>query len=247
MKTLFVTGSGTELGKTLVTAALVHQLRRGGRSVRAVKPVISGYTAEQHPESDTGILLDSLGDAHTPATIGRVSPWRFAAPLSPDMAAARENTSIDFAALVGFCADCAAGPEDTLLIEGVGGVMAPLTDDKTVLDWMAVVGAPCIVVVGSYLGAISHTLTAVEAVRRRGVGIAGIVISESEESPAPVPETASAIGRFAPGVAIFEVPRLAGDAPWRDAPDLTSILADVSSSSREGVKRPSPGNGIDPV
>lgn len=227
MKTLFVTGSGTELGKTLVTAALAHQLRRSGQSVRAIKPIISGYTAEEHPESDTGILLDSLGEAHEPVAIERVSPWRFAAPLSPDMAAARENRSIDFAALVDFCADCAAGPEDTLLIEGVGGVMVPLTEDKTVLDWMAAVSAPCIVVVGSYLGTISHTLTAVEAVRQRGIGIAGIVISESEESPVPVPETAGAIARFAPGIPILAVPRLGGDTPWQDAPDLTSLLANA--------------------
>ena len=157
VKRLFVTGSGTGVGKTLVTAALAHQLSRAGKTVRAVKPVISGYTPATHRDSDTAVLLDSLGSDHSPEAIDRMSPFRFEAPLSPDMAAAREGRQLDFEALLHFCRDCAAGPEDILLIEGVGGVMVPLTRDKTVLDWIEAIDAPCLLVAGSYLGTISHT------------------------------------------------------------------------------------------
>lgn len=224
MKRLFVTGSGTGVGKTLVTAVLAHQLRRAGKVVRAVKPVISGYTRETHRDSDTALLLDSLGEAHVDDAIERISPFRFVAPLSPDMAAAREGRELDFDSLLDFCRACAEGPEDALLIEGVGGVMVPLTRDKTVLDWIASVGAPCLLVVGSYLGTISHTLTATAALRQRGVALAGLVISESEESPVPPAETLETIQRFAAGVPIAIVPRIPGSAPWRDAPDLTFLL-----------------------
>ena len=224
MKRLFVTGSGTGVGKTLATAALAHQLRRAGRTVRAVKPVISGYTRETHGESDTALLLDSLGEAHAGDAIERISPFRFAAPLSPDMAAAREGRTVDYDALLDFCRACADGPEDALLIEGVGGVMVPLTRDKTVLDWIAALGAPCLLVAGSYLGTISHTLTAAAALHRRGIALAGLVISESEESPVPLAETLETIRRFAAGVPIAIVPRIPGSAPWRDAPDLTFLL-----------------------
>ena len=221
---LFVTGSGTGVGKTLVTAALTHQLRRAGKSVRAVKPVISGYTPETHGDSDTACLLDSLGESHANAAVDRVSPFRFAAPLAPDMAAAREGKRLDFAALMRFCRASADGPEDILLIEGVGGVMVPLTEGETVLDWIAALGTPSLVVAGSYLGTISHTLTAADALRQRRLPIAGIVISESEESPVPPEETRATLRRFLPGIAIAIVPRLAGDAPWRSAPDLTALL-----------------------
>lgn len=224
MKRLFVTGSGTGVGKTLVTAALAHQLRRAGRTVRAVKPVVSGYTPAAHRDSDTALLLDGMADSHTPEAIERTSPFRFAAPLSPDMAATREGRAIGFDALLDFCRDCADGPEEVLLIEGVGGVMVPLTRDETVLDWMAALGVPCLLVVGSYLGTISHTLTAVEAVRGRGIAITGLVISESEESPVPPAETQATIRRFVADRPIATIPRIGGDRPWQRAPDLTFLL-----------------------
>lgn len=225
MKRYFVTASGTGVGKTLVTAALVRQLRAAGKTVRAIKPVISGYTPNTHAESDTAVLLDSLGLAHTPETVDLLSPFRFEAPLSPDMAAARERRAIGFDALIRFCRDAADGPEDVLLVEAVGGAMVPLTEDKTVLDWIEALAMPCLLIVGSYLGTISHTLTAVEALRARRTGIAAIVISESEESPVPPAETRDTIGRFLPGMRVVVLPRVPGDAPWRHAPDLTGLLS----------------------
>jgi dethiobiotin synthetase len=224
VRRLFVTASGTGVGKTLVTAALAYRLRAAGRTVRLLKPVISGYGPATHGESDTAVLLDSLDLDHTPAAIDALSPFRFEAPLSPDMAAAREGRAIDFDALLGICRAAAAGPEDVLLVEGVGGVMVPLTADRTVLDWITALDMPCLLVVGSYLGTISHTLTAVEALRRRRAAVAAIVISESEESPVPPAETQATIHRFLPDIRIAVLPRLDGDVPWRRAPDLTALL-----------------------
>ncbi len=224
MTTIFITSSGTGVGKTLVTASLAHQLHRAGKKPRVLKPVISGFTSEDFDESDTAILLQSQGTPPTDDTVDRMSPFRFAAPLSPDMAAVRENRSIDFDALVAYCRNAAAGPEEITLIEGVGGVMVPLTERETVLDWMAALGAPCLLVVGSYLGTISHTLTAAGTLAARGLDISAIVISESEESPVPVAETASTIQRFLPDLRIAAVPRLPGAKPWRAAPDLTALI-----------------------
>jgi len=224
VKTLFVASSGTGIGKTLVTAALTWQLRRAGRQVRSIKPVVSGYDRDTAAESDTAVLLASMGTPASPQALDVVSPWRFTAPLSPDMAAAREGRRLDLDAIVGFCREATAGPEETLLVEGVGGVMVPLTDRATVLDWIAALGAPALLVVGSYLGTISHTLTAVAALRARDARLAGIVISESEVSPVPIAETRATIARFVGDVRIATLPRLAGPDPWKDAPDLTGFL-----------------------
>ena len=88
MTTLFVTATGTDVGKTFVTVKLVAELRAARRSVLALKPVASGFDPKNVAATDTGVLLDALGLTATPANLDSVSPWRFAAPLSPDMAAA---------------------------------------------------------------------------------------------------------------------------------------------------------------
>ena len=114
--------------------------------------------------------------------------------LSPDMAAAREHRSIPFAALVDFCR--APSSADVTLIEGIGGVMVPLDAEHTVLDWIAALGAPALLVVGSYLGTLSHSLTAAAALRSRGVVLAAVIVSESAEQPVAVEETAASLRRF---------------------------------------------------
>jgi dethiobiotin synthetase len=192
--TIFVTSSGTGLGKTFVTAQLLGELARAGYRARALKPIASGFDPTELDASDTGILLRAQGLPPTPANLDAVSPWRFAAPLSPDMAAAREDRSIPFAELVAFAAT--ASSADVTLVEGVGGVMAPLTSEHTVLDWIAALGSPALLVVGSYLGALSHSLTAAAALRERGIALAGVVVSESLEQPVPAEETAATLERF---------------------------------------------------
>jgi dethiobiotin synthetase len=226
VKPLFITATGTGIGKTIVTTALAWQAKRAGKSVRVLKPVISGFTEDTYDESDTALILKSLGLEETEDAISNISPWRYEAPLAPDMAAARENTALDFEKLISCCTEAAEGPDDIVLIEGVGGLMVPLTETRTVLDWIKALGCSSLLVSGSYLGTISHTLTAMETAETHGLPIKAIIISESEESPVPVAETAAAIGRFLPGTPVLELPRLpAGLEQWRHAPDLiTKIL-----------------------
>jgi dethiobiotin synthetase len=214
---VFVSGSGTDVGKTFITAHLVRQLRAAGRSVAALKPVISGFDPADVGASDTGRLLDALGHAPTPAATDAISPWRFAAPLSPDMAADRERRAVPFDALLAHCRGAAA---DVVLCEGVGGVMVPLDDHRTVLDWMTALGWPVLLVVGGYLGTLSHTLTAWETVRARGLEVAGIIVSASPDDPVPLAETAHTLSRFT-DAPIATVPRL---TPGAAPPDLTGLL-----------------------
>lgn len=221
MSGLFVSAAGTEIGKTFVSCALIHQLRAQHRKVQALKPVISGYDSHEAAASDSGLLLAALGEDPTPEAVARISPWRFALPLSPHMAAKREGRSVSFAPLLRFCQEALTVPETITIIEGVGGVMAPVNDDETVLDWMALLKLPVLLVGGSYLGAISHMLTAAEAVLRRDLPIAGIVLSESVEQPVDLAETAESIARFLPEMKVLTVPRLAS---YQDAPDITRLV-----------------------
>ena len=229
MTALFVTSTGTEIGKTFVAAELVRALRSRGRAVHALKPVITGFDPERAAESDTGRLLDALGQPLTQDAIEIVSPWRFAAPLSPDMAAAREGREIDWNALLAYCRraiDRARSERDTVtLIEGIGGVMVPLDAKHTVLDWIAELRIPALLVAGSYLGTLSHTLTAAGMLAARNVALAGIVVNESETQPVSPEQTAETLARFLPSVPIAVVPR-DGSAHARDR--LASLVSTLS-------------------
>ncbi|HEX5047125.1 MAG TPA: dethiobiotin synthase [Gammaproteobacteria bacterium] len=194
MTTIFVTASGTGVGKTFVAARLLVELRAAGFGTCALKPVATGFDETRLEDCDSGRLLLAQGEAATLAAVAAITPWRFAAPLSPDMAAAREGRAIPFEALLGFCR--APRGADVTLIEGIGGVMVPLDAEHTVLEWIAALGAPALLVAGSYLGTLSHTLTAARVLRERGCPIAGVVVSESSEQPVDAEETARVLARF---------------------------------------------------
>jgi dethiobiotin synthetase len=219
----FVTATGTGIGKTYVTAGLVRHWRSEGIAVAALKPVISGFGNAR--ESDSGVLLEAMGEAVNEETVARISPWRFAAPLSPDMAAAREGREVDFEALLAYCRNSVAAARGPLLIEGVGGVMVPLDGRHTVLDWMAQLGLPAILVAGSYLGTLSHTLTAAQALSRAGVGIAALVLNDSGDGAVPVADTRASLKRFLPDSPIALLAR-AREAARADFARLAELLSD---------------------
>jgi dethiobiotin synthetase len=194
---IFITGTGTDVGKTFVGASLIRHLRQMGRSVDAIKPVVSGFDPDQPAASDPGILLQALGFPVTLQNIERISPWRFRAAISPDLAARREGRRIDVDDVVAYCKSAIEDRREILLVEGVGGIMVPLDEQRTILDVMMALQLPLILVVGSYLGTISHTLTALDALFRRDMAVLAIIVSETPGSPVPLDETVAAIARFA--------------------------------------------------
>lgn len=221
MTTVFVTASGTEVGKTFVMCKLLTELRRTTLSVRAVKPVATGFDPNDIEASDTGHLLAAQNLRPTAARVDAVTPWRYAAALSPDIAARREARIVPFEDLLSFCRRSEGF--DLTLIEGIGGVMVPLDERHTVIDWIAALGAPALLVTGSYLGTLSHTLTAAEALRRRDVELLGIVASESPEQPVALDETRRVLERFLAPTPVIALPRQLSDA---DAiPELLPLIA----------------------
>jgi dethiobiotin synthetase len=210
MSAYFVTSTGTDIGKTFVTAGLIRYLREAGQAVHALKPVVSGYDSSVVETSDPAVLLKALGKPVTADEIAAMAPWRFRAPLSPDLAAAREGRPIDFDALTAFSRAAVDANTGMLFIEGVGGIMVPIDGKRTVLDWMAALNIPLLLVVGGYLGTISHTLTAVDVLAQRKLTVAAIVVCESERSAVELDETVASIARFADSVPVIGLPRLPG-------------------------------------
>jgi dethiobiotin synthetase len=221
---VFVTATGTDIGKTFVSTGLIRHWRDAGRKVAAIKPVVSGFDPARWQDSDPAVLLAALGRTASLEEIARISPWRFRAPLSPHMAAKQEGRAIAYADVVEFCRGAMAERGNgALLVEGIGGVMVPLDEDHTVLDWMTVLRIPIILVTGSYVGTISHTLTALEVLARRNLDIAGVVVSESEGSAAALADTVATLARFAGVIEVLGVPRLSPGS--REHPAFARIAA----------------------
>jgi dethiobiotin synthetase len=193
---IFITATGPDVGKTLVVAALIRHLRAMGHTVDAIKPVVSGYEPAQAAASDPGTLIAALGLPFSPESIERTSPWRFRAALSPDLAARLEGRNIDVDAVIAYCKTAVDRRRDILLIEGAGGIMEPLDQHRTVLDVMMALRLPLILVTGSYRGALSHTLTALDSLFRRDMNVLATIVSETAGSKVALDDVVAAISRF---------------------------------------------------
>jgi dethiobiotin synthetase len=176
---LFVTATDTGVGKTYVTALVARALCKSGRRVGAYKPVCSGAEVAADGTvswNDVTTLTAAIGGAFDSE---RVCPLRLQAALAPNVAARREGATIEFESL---CQGARwwQGRVEILLVEGVGGLLCPLTDRQTIADLAAALDYPLLVVARLGLGTINHTLLTVEAARSRGLAVAGIVLNEAE-------------------------------------------------------------------
>lgn len=205
---IFVTSTGTECGKTFITSGLITHRRAAGHHVKALKPVQSG-SADDDLHADAALLLQACGQEMNCTSLDAIAPWRFRAPLAPPLAAQIEQRKIDFEAVVDFCRSHIKSAQDDLLIEGAGGIMAPLTMAAHNLDLAAQLGLPLVLIGGSYLGAVSHILTALEVINHKGLICAAIVINETENSSVSLDDSCALARAFCGPIAILSCPRLA--------------------------------------
>jgi len=224
-RVLFVAGAHTEVGKTHVACGLIRAARLRGWAVDALKPVVSGFDEDDWTESDPGRLLTAMERPLARQDLDRISPWRFAAPLAPPMAAARERRSLTLDPISDFCRRrIAASAADLMVVEGVGGLMSPIAEDATSLDLLVALRPSSVLVGGGYLGAISHTLTALEVTRSRGFAPAAVIVSESADRVAPdFAGTVALVAQHAGATPVFPASRCGGDG-WPELA-LNAVLA----------------------
>ncbi len=193
MTTIFVTSSGTEIGKTFVCCRLIEELA-GTESLRVIKPVATGYDPDSLGSTDTGRLLRAQGLPVDATQARNVTPWTYSAPLSPDRAAALESKTVPFDAVVEFSAPSSAAR--LTLIEGIGGLMVPMDATHTVLDWIDSLNPTVWLVVGSYLGTLSHTLTALTVLKQRRLTVGAVIVCESAEDSVGLDDTRWSLQQF---------------------------------------------------
>ncbi|HEV7297840.1 MAG TPA: dethiobiotin synthase [Tepidisphaeraceae bacterium] len=184
--TLFITGTDTDVGKTVVAGAIADWFRRRGARVGALKPVASGCVQRREGlVSEDAEFLAHCGDVAYPLEV--ICPNRYAEPLSPNVAAERAGEPVDWDA-VQRSIDLMSRDCDILIVEGAGGIMVPIDGQHLMLDAARWLNAPAVVVARPGLGTINHSVLTVVALRSAGVPVAGVVINRYPVDRAGVAE-----------------------------------------------------------
>ncbi len=178
---VFVTGTDTGVGKTLVSCALVRRLAQTGRSVGVMKPVETGVLPDQLSESDAGRLLAAAG---TCDGIEEVSPYRFPLPLAPLAAASAQGRVIEIQEILGRYERLAARYA-CVVVEGAGGLLVPMAKDWDLRDLIGRIGLPVVLVGRAGLGGINHALLTLEGLRQRHCAVMAVVMNETALSTTP--------------------------------------------------------------
>jgi dethiobiotin synthetase len=178
----FVTGTGTEVGKTVVAAVLARTAAGHGRSVSVFKPAVSGLDELDGAEPDHELLRRACGSTQTDE---QIAPYRYGPAVSPHLAAELAGEPIDRDRLIA-AAGAARERSEVLVAEGVGGLLVPLTLDYLVRDFAADLGLPLVVAAAPGLGTINHTLLTVEAARGTGLEVAAVVITPWPRRPTAI-------------------------------------------------------------
>jgi dethiobiotin synthetase len=222
-KGIFVTGTDTGVGKTVVAAGLVRLARKAGICAIAVKPIETGCKVRSgalFPED--GAFLREAAESHL--SLDECVPFRFSLPASPARAAAMEGRTLKISDVEEHVRALAEGA-DLTVVEGAGGLMVPIQDRLMMIDLAERLGYPTLLVGRTRLGTLNHTLLSVTALKERGMSVAGIVLSCSAPDNGPEEAfTASDLARLVEDVPVVVLPFL-GPEVVRDAERIASTIA----------------------
>lgn len=180
MDGVFVTGTGTEVGKTVVAAAIARTLASRGKGVAVFKPAVTGL--DDGAEPDHALLRRAAGSGQGDEEI---APYRYGPPASPHLAARLSGEEIEPRRLLA-AARAAAASAEVLVCEGVGGLLVPLSPTYSVRDFAVDLGLPLVIAATPGLGTINHTLLTIEAARAAGLSVRAVVLTPWPERPSQV-------------------------------------------------------------
>jgi dethiobiotin synthetase len=213
-RSLFVTGTDTGVGKTLVSAALLHALARRHPRVVGMKPVAAGLVRQGEGwVSEDVLALRAASTVVVPPALD--NPVALPEPLSPHLAAARAGRRISVAELLA-AQRALLAYADVVLVEGAGGWRVPLNDTETLADLAVAMAAPVVLVVGLRLGCLNHALLSAEAIQADGLRLAGWVANGIDPAMHCRDENIATLQRRL-------VAPLLGVLPWLDAPDPRAL------------------------
>jgi len=178
-KGIFVLGTDTGVGKTVVAAGLALALKKRGVNVGVMKPVATGClgSGKRLVSEDAAYLMEAAGADAPPL----VNPIRFRNPVVPNVAAAVENAEINLEEIYGAFSALKA-EHDFIVVEGIGGVLVPIKQDYFVSNLVQELGLSALLVARAQLGTINHTLLSAEALAVRGIDVVGVIMNDLPET-----------------------------------------------------------------
>lgn len=208
----FITGTDTDVGKTVVSAALLHAAGKNGLKTLGLKPVSAG--CEDTGEGlRNGDALSLMQHSNCQLPYAQVNPIALEPAIAPHIAAAHSSKRLSADRIVGICRGALMTPHDFALVEGAGGWRVPLSERESMADIAIALGLPVILVVGMRLGCLNHALLTAEAIARDGLPIAGWVANHVDPHMAePEANVASLVQRF-PFPMLGRVPYQKGISP----------------------------------
>jgi dethiobiotin synthetase len=214
----FITGTDTGVGKTLVTAALLRRLREAGLTVAGMKPIAAGaIPGADGPANEDALLLQAESSEPHPYAV--VNPYLFTPAIAPHLAAAEAGIVIDFTR-IGAALARLRESAGVVLVEGAGGFLVPLDGQRSMAELPGLLGLEVILVVGLRLGCLNHALLSTEAIRARGLTLAGWIGNRID------PEFARGEENIAALRALLPAPCL-GIIPWLPAPSVAAAARAV--------------------
>jgi len=229
----FIAGTDTHIGKTLVAAALLHAYADLGYRVLGMKPVAAGAELIDGVWVNEDVaLLRAAGNVQVAPEL--LNPYLFREAIAPHIAAEHKGVRIEIPRIRA-AYDALAAQADVVLVEGVGGLLVPLSEHKDAADLAVALGLPMILVVGMRLGCINHALLTVAAIAARGLKLAGWVANRVDPAMAAYDENLAALRKRLPAPLLAELPYMASADPQRAArllspQKLAAILSNISKS-----------------
>ena len=206
-KKLFITGTDTDVGKTLVASGLLHRARQKGLTTLGLKPVAAGCElTEEGLRNSDALALQALCEPEV--TYQEVNPVALQAAIAPHIAAREEGKMLSADRLIGFCRGAMMRPVDFALIEGAGGWRVPLNDREFLSDVARGLECEVILVVGMRLGCLNHALLSAEAIRRDGLQLVGWVANILDPAMPRLDENIKSLRRSLAAPCLGELPRL---------------------------------------
>ena len=177
-KNIFITSTGTNIGKTYCTVEILKKMLHKKVLFNAYKPILSGFDFNNIKKSDSYKILKVNNKMPKIEDIKQISPWLFEKPLAPSIAAIKENKSLKYNEVLKWCLK-KSNNNLINIYEGAGGLLVPIERTKTILNLMKDLNCKVVLIVGNYLGSISHTLSAVHNLQHANLKIINIIINEN--------------------------------------------------------------------
>ena len=219
-KVLFVTGTDTDIGKTLIATGLLEAANKQGKRTAAIKPVAAGCSdTGEGPQNEDALMLQAA--ASTELSYQQVNPVALDEPMAPHIAAKEQGKQLSANRLTGFCRGITLLPVDLVVIEGAGGWRVPLNNRESMAEIPKQLNAEVVLVVGLKLGCINHALLTAQAIRSDGLKIAGWVANTIDEDMLRLDENIDTLKQLIDEPCLGVIPRLAEKSPQQVATFLT--------------------------